>query len=251
MGKVFLIGAGPGAVDLLTLRAWRALQRADVLLYDRLVDEEILQALPDHAERIDVGKYPGESSRIRQDRIHTLMIGKARAGKTVVRLKGGDPFVFGRGGEELNVLYAAGIEAEVVPGISSSIAGPAAAGIPVTYRGIAASFGVFTGHAGEDVPAGWGIDWTAAARIHTAVFLMGVKNLPEISASLIEHGRDPRTPVALVERATTKRQRNVVGTLADIARIAEAEKVRSPAVIVVGEVVDAVRTADLAMAGAV
>lgn len=246
MAKVYLVGAGPGAEDLLTLRAAARLQRADTVLYDRLVHPDVLRHVPPRAERVYVGKSKGEDMTARQERIYALMIGHARAGKTVVRLKGGDPFVFGRGGEELNRLAAAGIEAEVVPGISSCIAAPAAANIPVTYRGTAASFGVFAGRPGEGNRDA-GVDWTAAARIQTAVFLMGVERLPLIVSSLLAHGRAPSTPAALVANGTRDEQVVVRGTLADIER--RAAGVPAPATIVVGEVVDAVSAvADAAVA---
>lgn len=231
-GKVYLIGAGPGAPDLLTLRAYRVLQEADILLYDRLVHPEVV-AMATSAEKIFVGKNKGDDMQKRQERIFALMIGHAQAGRTVVRLKGGDPFVFGRGGEELMVLAEAGVTGEVVPGISSSVAAPEAALVPVTYRGISASFGVFAGQPGTRNPAY--IDWTAAARIGTAVFLMGVERLETIVAKLIEHGRSEDTPVALIERGTLPEQKVATGTLADI--VERAAHIAAPATIVVGEVV--------------
>ncbi len=233
-GKVYLVGAGPGAVDLLTLRALNAIELADILLYDRLVNARVLDLAPPSAERIYVGKKPGEDSEARQARIHTLMIGHAREGKTVVRLKGGDPFVFGRGGEEALALREAGVDVAVVPGVSSCMAAPAAAMIPVTFRGAAGSFGVFAGHT-ADGPAGSSIDWTAAARMDTAVFLMGVERLPYIVGQLMAHGRAPDTPIALIERATLPEERVVAGALGDI--LAKSGDVRPPAVIVVGAVV--------------
>ena len=240
-GRVSLIGAGPGDPDLLTLRAARYLASAEILLYDRLVDVRILELAGPRAERIYVGKAPGENSRIRQERIFALMIGHARAGREVVRLKGGDPFVFGRGSEELLVLHAAGIAAEVVPGISAALAAPGAAGIPVTHRGLAAGFGVFTGHGAGGAPTS--IDWTAAARSDTAVFLMGVERLGTIVKNLIEHGRPADEPVAVIERATRADMRVATGTLEDIQQ--RAAGLRSPATIVVGKVVG-VRTALMA-----
>ena len=227
------MGAGPGALDLLTLRAVRALQNADVVLYDRLIGDDILN-LATKAERIYVGKEPQMNSWQRQERAHTLMIGHAREGRNVVRLKGGDPFVFGRGGEELLRLRGAGIPVEVVPGISSSIAAAASAWIPVSYRDLSPSFGVFAGHPGDGVRKV--VDFEAAARVGTAVFLMGVARLEEIVNGLIEHGRDPHTPIALVERATLPDERVVTGTLSNIQEI--ARDVRAPATIIVGEVVD-------------
>lgn len=232
-GKVFLVGAGPGAADLLTIRALRTIEKADVVLFDRLVGEDILDLIPHSAERVYVGKAPVDDHQKRQERIYTLMIGHARSGRNVVRLKGGDPFVFGRGGEEVLKLRAAGIEAEVVPGISAAVAAPAAAGIPVTMRNVTAGFGVFAGHPGKDVTRG-GVDWQAAAKMGTAVFLMGVKRLPEIVANLTEQGRSWETPVAIVEKATLPEQKVYLGTLADIQERGAAAQ--SPATIVVGEV---------------
>lgn len=232
-GKVFLVGAGPGAADLLTIRALRTIENADVVLFDRLVGDGILDLIPRSAERVYVGKAPVDDHQKRQERIYTLMIGHARSGRNVVRLKGGDPFVFGRGGEEVLKLRAAGIEAEVVPGISAAVAAPAAAGIPVTMRNVTAGFGVFAGHPGKDVTRG-GVDWQAAAKVGTAVFLMGVKRLPEIVANLTEQGRSWETPVAIVEKATLPEQKVYLGTLADIQERGAAAQ--SPATIVVGEV---------------
>ncbi|MDJ0840282.1 MAG: uroporphyrinogen-III C-methyltransferase [Acidobacteriota bacterium] len=233
-GKVYLVGAGPGASDLLTMRAVRLLERADTVLYDRLVGPEIMDLIGPRAERIYVGVAPGEDGRKRQNRIHTLMIGHASMGRTVVRLKGGDPFVFGRGGEELLELSAAGIDAEVVPGISSSLAAPASALIPVTHRGTAISFGVFSAQAARGaLPK---IDWRAAAGMDTAVFLMGVERLPVIVDYLTAYGRSPETPVAVIEKATRPDMRVVTGILADITEL--AHDIEPPATIVVGDVVN-------------
>lgn len=233
-GKVILMGAGPGAPDLLTLRAVRLLQQAEVVLFDRLVHPEILEWASPQAEMLYVGKEKGLCSHQRQMQIHRLLVDKALEGKLVVRLKGGDPFVFGRGGEEALILHQHGVSFEIVPGISSSMAVPALAGIPVTHRGIASSFAVFTGHEATDGQA-TGIDWDSAARIPTAVFLMGVKQLPVIVRKLQEHGRSPNTPVALIERGSTPEEVVVVGELHNI--VDKAAAVRPPAVIVVGDVV--------------
>jgi len=243
-GVVTLVGAGPGAVDLLTLRAIRKLEEADIIFYDRLVSPEVLAFARPDCELIYVGKEPTMDSQARQERAHTLMIGHARMGKTVVRLKGGDPFVFGRGSEELLRLRAAGIEVEIVPGISSAIAAPQSAWIPVTHRGLASSFGVFAGRPGDNVDQG-GVDWLAAARMRTAVFMMGVARLPLIVAELIEHGRSPETPIAIVCSATWEDEKVYTGTLANICEV--AREATSPATIVVGEVVG-VREAALAAA---
>ncbi len=242
-GKVYLVGAGPGAADLLTVRAARLLTQAHIIFYDRLVSEEILELVGHGTELVYVGKDPEMDSGARQERVHTLMIGHARSGRTVVRLKGGDPFVFGRGGEELLRLRAAGIEVEIVPGISSAIAAPQAAWIPVTHRGVATCFGVFAGQPGDGVHKG--LDWRAAALLDTAVFLMGVARLPEIVAELIAHGRDPRTPVAVVCNATREDQCVYTGDLETI--VVNARFATSPATIVVGEVVG-VRESALAAA---
>lgn len=232
-GKVYLLGAGPGAADLITLRGARLLARADVLLYDRLVGADLLDLVGPEVKRVYVGKTVGENHDARQERIHTLMIGHALAGKTVVRLKGGDPFVFGRGGEELLALAAAGVEAEVVPGISSALAGPAAALIPVTHRGSSGSLGIFTARGKGNGPAP--LDWHAAGHMETRVFLMGVERLPEIARQLIAHGCDPATPAAVVERAHQPNMRVVSAPLHQIATAAQGLK--PPSVIVVGEVV--------------
>lgn len=231
-GKVFLVGAGPGDPDLITLKGMRALQNADVVLYDRLAHPKLMDHAPATAERIYVGKEVGNEGKGRQRWINEQMLNHALLGKTVVRLKGGDPFVFGRGGEEMIALRNAGVPYEVIPGISSSVAGPAAAGIPVTHRGIATAFGVFAGHESgnkEDLP------WVAAAQLPTSVFLMGVERLPLITRRLIEAGRNPETPVAVVSKATLPDQKIVMGTLRNIAE--RADGVTSPAIIVVGEVV--------------
>src|SRR6185503_19950115 len=192
---------------------------------------ELLDETPFHAELIDVGKEPKRHRRS-QAEINALLIEKAREGKTVVRLKGGDPFVFGRGGEECQALAEAGIQYEVVPGVSSAIAVPAYAGIPVTQRGVTTAFTVVAGHTGG---AESDIDWDGISRIGTVVFLMGVEHLPEIVAKLIVHGRSSNTPVALIQEGTTRNQVVITGTLEDI--VEKAEGIHPPAVFVVGEVV--------------
>jgi uroporphyrin-III C-methyltransferase/precorrin-2 dehydrogenase/sirohydrochlorin ferrochelatase len=232
-GKVYLVGAGPGDPELITLRAVRALQRADVVLYDRLVDPRLLEHAPSNAERVYVGKEVGRPNSGRQSEISAMMVEHAAAGRVVVRLKGGDPFVFGRGGEEMIALHAAGIECEVVPGVTSAIAAPEAAGIPVTHRGVATSFAVFAGHEAEGRDE---IPWDVAARIPTALFLMGVERLPSIVANLLAAGQPHDTPVAVVSNATLPNQVVVRATLATITPL--AANIPSPAVIVVGEVVN-------------
>lgn len=229
---VYLVGAGPGDPELLTIKGARALAEADVVLYDRLVNPEILEHAA-KAVKIFAGKVPHEESSVRQNRIHQLMIEHARAGRTVVRLKGGDPCVFGRAGEETLALAAEGIAVEIIPGISAAIAGPALAGIPVTHRQIASSFAVFAGHESSgDFESS--VDWDFASRAPTAVFLMGVERLPLIVEHLIKCGRPATTPVALVERASTSEQKVFSGTLGTILK--EAKEARPPSVVIVGEV---------------
>ncbi|HEY9529411.1 MAG TPA: uroporphyrinogen-III C-methyltransferase [Anaerolineales bacterium] len=230
-GIVYIVGGGPGDPGLITVKGLDCLRRADVVLYDRLVAQELLTEASAHAEMIDVGKEPRRHRRS-QVEINTLLIEKARAGKIVVRLKGGDPFVFGRGGEECQALAEAGIHYEVVPGVSSAIAVPAYAGIPVTQRGVTTAFTVVAGHTGGSDSS---IDWEAVSRIGTIVFLMGVEHLPEIVPQLIAHGRAADTPVALIQEGTTPNQLVVTGTLADI--VEKARDLRPPAVLIVGEVV--------------
>jgi uroporphyrin-III C-methyltransferase len=230
-GIVYIVGGGPGNPGLITVKGLDCLRRADVVLYDRLVAQELLTEASAEAEMIDVGKEPRRHRRS-QVEINTLLIEKARAGKIVVRLKGGDPFVFGRGGEECQALAEAGIHYEVVPGVSSAIAVPAYAGIPVTQRGVTTAFTVVAGHTGGSDSS---IDWEAVSRIGTIVFLMGVEHLPEIVPQLIAHGRAADTPVALIQEGTTPKQLVVTGTLADI--VEKARDLRPPAVLIVGEVV--------------
>lgn len=234
LGFVYLVGAGPGDPELLTLKALKALQKADIVFYDRLVSEEILAYASPHAELSYVGKELGMPSQQRQDAIHEALVEHALLGKTVVRLKGGDPFVFGRGSEEAQVLVQHQIPFLVIPGISSAIAGPGAAGIPVTHRGISAGFAVFAGQEGqgEVLPES---HWQAAALIGTAVFLMGVSRLPQILEKQRQYGRCGTTPVAVIASATTPRQRVVLGTLDTIA--ASTAGLYPPAIIVIGEVV--------------
>jgi uroporphyrin-III C-methyltransferase len=233
-GRVWLIGTGPGEADMITVRALRCLRSADVVVHDRLVHADLLGEARGGAELIDAGKAPGRHT-LSQKQICSLLVERARAGRTVARLKGGDPFVFGRGGEEVHACAEAGIRCEVIPGISSAIAVPAAAGIPVTYRGLAAGFAVVTGHlAGEP---GDPVNWAAVAGLDTVVVLMGVQRLAAVAALLRRHGRSGTTPVAVVEQGNTPCERVMTGTLEGIARHAAAAGVSSPAVVVVGEVV--------------
>ena len=236
-GKAYLVGSGPGGLGLMTIRAREVIDSADVVLYDQLPGEEILATLPEDAERIDCGKYGG-SHTLEQDEIEVLMVERVKAGKTVVRLKGGDPFLFGRGGEEIETLRAHGISVEVVPGVTSAIAVPEMVGIPVTHRRYASQVTFITGHEDPTKPES-ALDWEVLARLKgTLVILMGVKNLPAIAASLTAHGKDPATPVAIIERGLRPDQRVTVGTLADVAEKARAAGVRPPAVIVIGGVVE-------------
>lgn len=231
-GTVYLVGAGPGDPDLITVKGVKALQEADVVVYDRLANPVLLEFAPVWAERVYAGKAPGRHW-LSQEAISALLVAEAQQGKVVVRLKGGDPFVFGRGGEEVQALAAAGVPFEVVPGISSALAVPAAAGIPVTHRNIACSFTVVTGHSSGDDPCA--IPWETLPRNGTLVILMGVANLPRIAAQLIAHGRSPEMPAAVISQGTLPGQQVVVGTLADIA--GKAAAIRPPATIVIGEVV--------------
>lgn len=237
-GTVALVGAGPGDPELLTIRAWRRLQQADVVLHDQLVSEQILAMCPAHAERIDVGKTPGGRS-MSQDEINEHIVQHAQRGGRVVRLKGGDPFVFGRGLEE--ALYAAehGIEAEVVPGITSSVAGPAAAMVPVTHRGVATCFSVVTASGANDDDTPLESRWAALARAGgTLVFLMGVRKAERIVSVLLEAGQSPDRPACVIESAWTAEQRVLRTTLCELAQAIRQHNIRNPAVIVVGEVVD-------------
>jgi uroporphyrin-III C-methyltransferase len=230
---VYLVGAGPGAPGLLTVRGLELIRAAEVIVYDRLVSPALLEEAPHSAQRIFAGKAAGYHS-LPQEEINALLIDHARAGRKVVRLKGGDPFVFGRGGEEAEALAEAGVPFEIVPGVSSAIAVPACAGIPLTHRRLSSSFAVITGH--EACKDGAKVDWTRlATAVDTLVVLMGLTNLPRIAAELATHGRAPETPVAVISSGTTEKQRVVTGTLRDIAEKAAAFS--PPAVIVIGEVV--------------
>jgi uroporphyrinogen III methyltransferase / synthase len=235
-GKVYLIGAGPGDPGLLTLKGRDCLAAADCVVYDHLLAPEILGHARADAERVFVGKEASHHT-MKQEEINALLASKARAGCLVARLKGGDPFLFGRGGEEAAHLKQAGIPFEVVPGVTSAVAVPAYAGIPVTHRGYVSSFMVITGHRATEeriVPTEWE---NIAGNAGTLIFLMGVHNLENIAKNLIKFGRPPETPVAVVEWGTYPHQRTVEGTLETIVGRAEAAEVKPPAVIVVGEVV--------------
>ncbi|HBJ73465.1 MAG TPA: uroporphyrinogen-III C-methyltransferase, partial [Actinobacteria bacterium] len=228
-GHVVLIGGGPGDPDLITIRGRRALAMADVVVFDRLGPTVLLETLADDVELVEAGKGPGHHS-MTQDEINRVIVEQARLGKRVVRLKGGDPFVFGRGSEEVQACVAAGVTVEVIPGISSAVAGPAAAGIPVTHRGLANGYAVITGHQLQDL--------TPLAQMQlTLVVLMGVATLPGLVNGLVEAGKLESTPVAVIEKASTKDQRVTIGTLASIVKRAAEVGVRNPAVIVIGDVV--------------
>jgi uroporphyrinogen III methyltransferase/synthase len=231
---VTLVGAGPGGIGLLTLRGFETLQSADVVLYDRFVSEDILAVIPDSAEKIDVGKHAGSHS-VPQDTINNLLLEKARQGKNVVRLKGGDPFVFARGGEELEFLAENNIPFEVVPGITSAIAAAVYAGIPITHRDYASSFHVITAHAKNNEPLN--IDFDTLVKLNgTLVFLMGVAAIGYICENCIAAGMDKAMPAAIVENAAANSQRKFLGTIATLPEIANANKVKSPAVIIIGRV---------------
>ncbi len=232
-GKVYLVGAGCGDYDLITLRGKGLLEQCDVVLYDSLIDSRLIDFVPQNAEKICVGKRAGHHSES-QDKINEILVQKAMEGKTVVRLKGGDSFVFGRGGEEIQALQKRNIEYGVVPGISSAIAVPELAGIPVTHRRISRSFHIITGHTAEDMMPE---NMSAYARLDgTLVFLMGLKNLEQISKALIQNGKDENTPAAVISNGAGADQHIVRSTLKNIAN--DAGKLRAPAIIVVGEVAD-------------
>jgi len=235
-GKVYLVGAGPGDPGLLTTKARDILARADVIVYDRLIARQILQELPKHIVKIYVGKRSGTHPIPGQDAIPRILVTNAEKGKLVVRLKGGDPFLFGRGGEEAQKLREAGVDFEIVPGITSALAVPAYAGIPVTHRKYASSVAIVTGH--EDPKKSERVDWKKlATAVDTIIVLMGVGNLQSILKSLVEGGCNTETPVAIVERGTTKRQRVTVGTIRTMTAQAVERKMKPPAVIIVGDVV--------------
>ena len=233
-GVVYLVGAGPGDPELMTLKAVRLLSEADVIIYDRLIPMEVLDWCREGVQKIDVGKYP-EHHRVSQEEINGLLVEHASKGKVVVRLKGGDPFVFGRGFEELEVCRDHGITCVVVPGVSSSISAPASAGIPVTSRGVARSFAVVTGQTDPRLGS-FAFDFEALSRMDTVVLLMARKNLEEISIGLVKAGLDPNTPAASIENATCENQRVTAGTVSTIADVVKAIGIDSPMVTVIGDV---------------
>ena len=232
-GTVYLVGAGPGDPRLLTLRGAEVLQRADVVVHDRLVSEALLDLAPSGAERIDVGKAPGDAP-VSQEEINRVLVDRARTASTVVRLKGGDPFVFGRGGEEAIACAGAGIPVEIVPGVTSAVGAPGLAGIPLTHRGVASTVAFVTASVAMG-PADLSKVTTAA---DTLVVLMAMRRLGDVCGALIAAGRSPDEPAALVSSATTFEQRRVIGTLETLAAKAHAAGVEPPATLVVGDVVD-------------
>ncbi|MFA8438093.1 uroporphyrinogen-III C-methyltransferase [Pueribacillus sp. YX66] len=231
-GKVYIVGAGPGDPELITVKGLRAIQEADVILYDRLINNDLLGYAKRSAELIYCGKLPNYYP-LQQETIHKFLIKYAKNGNVVTRLKGGDPFVFGRGAEEAEVLQAHNISFEIVPGITAGIAAPAYAGIPVTHRQYSGSVAIVTGHrqSGE-------VQWENIAKgIDTIVIYMGMRNLAHICEQLVTHGRGKQTPVAIIHWGTKKEQRTVTGTLSDIVEKVSTENVTNPAIIVIGEVV--------------
>jgi uroporphyrin-III C-methyltransferase len=234
-GIVYIVGAGPGDPDLITVRGLACIREADVILHDRLVDSRLLEEARREAEIIDVGKEHG-AENLQQEWIHNLMIDRARAGKVVCRLKGGDPFVFGRGGEEVQALRRARVSCEVIPGVSSAIAAPASAGIPVTHREVAHSFLVIAGNRSMDLNSA---EWIAARNLAAAggtlVVLMGLARLPHIVDSLLSSGCGASVPAAVISRGTRTDQQHRIGTLGDITTMIEG--LNSPATIVIGRVV--------------
>jgi uroporphyrin-III C-methyltransferase len=235
-GKVYLVGSGPGAEGLLTQRARQIIDKADVILYDQLPGEEILATLPERAEKIDCGKYGGRHI-LEQDEIEALIVDRASKGGIVVRLKGGDPFLFGRGGEELETVQDAGIDVEMVPGISSALAVPASVGIPLTHRKYASQVTILTGNE-DPTKAEPALDWQLLAMSRgTIVILMGVANLPQIAEVLRANGKAGATPVAVIERGLRRDRRVTTGSLLTIAEATRKAGVKPPAVIVIGDVV--------------
>jgi len=239
--KIYLVGAGPGDPGLITVKGKECIQTADVIIYDYLASPALLKHAPPNAEMIYVGKKGGDHT-LSQDGINALIVEKAKAGLTVCRLKGGDPFIFGRGGEEAEVLVANGIPFEVVPGVTSAVAAAAYAGIPLTHRKLTATLAFVTGHEDPHKEES-SIEWESLARgIGTLVFFMGVKNLPDITQKLIANGKSPDTPVALIRWGTTPEQQTVTGTLDNITERVKKAGLKAPAIIVVGAVVDLRKT---------
>lgn len=244
-GEVWLVGAGPGDAELLTLKALRAIQQADVVVFDRLVSPPVMALIPDEALRIDVGKSMRDHT-LGQDEINQLLVDLALRGHRVVRLKGGDPFVFGRGGEEMAHCQRHGVPCHIVPGITAAMGCAAASGIPLTHRDLAQSVRFVTGHGAQGEPD---VDWAALASARqTLVFYMGITHSDHISQRLVAHGLPASTPVAVIERGTQPEQRVLTATLDSLAHIIAREKVKTPALLIVGEVVKMYR-GDIVLGG--
>ena len=233
-GKAYLVGAGPGRPDLITVRGLQVLREAETVLYDRLVAQELLDEAPAHADLIFVGKRAGHHF-MPQEQITTLLLERVRAGQQVVRLKGGDPFVFGRGGEEALALAEAGLPFEVVPGVTSAIAVPAYAGIPITHRHVASAFSIVTGHETPDKPHST-LDWSALAKMPTLIVLMARRRIAIICQALIDAGRAPATPAAMVSSGSTDQQQVVIATLATLPEAVAAAQLPTPALAIIGDV---------------
>ena len=235
MGIVYIVGAGPGDIDLITVKGLKCIEQADVILYDRLVNKELLKYAKEGTQLISCGKLPNCHS-MQQNTINLELVKYAKQGKVVTRLKGGDPFIFGRGGEEAMACQVAGVPFEIVPGITSGIASPAYAGIPVTHREFSSSFAIVTGHHKEGEKDH--TNWDALAKgVDTLAIYMGMKNLSYITEQLMKHGKSKDTPVALIHYGTTSKQRKVIATLETIFAAAQREQIKNPSMIVVGEVV--------------
>ena len=231
MGKVYITGAGPGDPELITIKAIKILRKADVIIYDRLVNPKILKHAKQAKELIYVGKTHGEAYK--QEEINKLIIQKAKEYNTVVRLKNGDPFIFGRGGEECEALKQAGIEYEIIPGITSAIAAPEYAGIPLTHRNYASSVAIVTGHRKENKPPNL---QQILKAVDTTVILMGISTIQEITKQALDAGLSPQTPLAIIQNATTRKQKTIITTLQDIEKTFKKHKIKPPAVIVIGKV---------------
>lgn len=235
-GTVYICGAGPGDPKLMTVRATELLKKCDVILYDRLVGQEIVDRIPASAEKVYVGRAVGDPTT-HQRRTNELMVKYALKGKSVLRLKGGDPFIFGRGAEEAEYLLKRGIKFEIVPGITSAIAGPAYAGIPLTHRRYSPSVAIVTGHEGVDNKGEASVNWKKLpGAVDTIVVMMGIGQLEQISRDLIKGGMKPTTKVAIIEKGTTEKQRVFTATLATAAKVATRNDVRPPAIVVIGNV---------------
>ena len=235
-GKAYLVGAGPGRADLISVRGLALLRAADVVIYDRLIAQELLDEVRPQAEKIFVGKQGHGPRAMPQDGINALLVERVQAGLQVVRLKGGDGFVFGRGGEECLAFAEAGLAFEVVPGISAAVAAPAYAGIPVTHRGQASAFAVVAGYE-DPTKEGSRIDWSMMAKTPTLVVLMGVRSAGKICEALVAHGRDPESPAAAIASASTVHQKVARSTVSGLAQAMAIAEIRAPAVLVFGEVV--------------